>query len=130
MMKRNYLIASVAVVIAIIAVAFVYSSGIKQERLLLALSWAGLEPLPASVQSLEVKPEGSAFSRTFRITFTLPSNDLEAWLENSEKLKNLSPELMTNGEEQYVLEPELGARVAELRVDMGSGRVELFVSLS
>lgn len=126
-MKPKYLITGFALILAIAAVIFVSSWVTNQERLNLSLKWSGLESYPNEIQNLEIKPEGSYFSREFRVTFDVPVEELDRWITENSKIKSTEPELTDDGLEKYLLEPEGGAKVAELFVNRESGQVELYV---
>jgi len=128
-MKKRYILAAVSMILAVVAVLFVYDGVIEHERLLLALKWSGLESIADNATELDVKSTGGPFSRSFSVNFQTDSEDLEAWLA-SDVIQAGELDILEDGRERYTLEPQAGARVVELFVDRSSGQVELLASWS
>ena len=57
------------------------------------LNWGGLAELPKEAENLTVEKEGSAFTRTFIVTFKANQKEIENWILNSKRLKNNKPKV-------------------------------------
>ncbi len=128
-MKKRYILAVISMLLAVVAVLFVYDGVIEHERLLLTLKWSGLESIAENATELDVKSTGGPFSRSFSVNFKASTEDLEAWLA-TEAIQAGELNVLEDGREQYILEPKEGARLVELFVDRSSGQVELLASWS
>lgn len=104
----------------------------ESEKLKLVLEWGSLDPLPKDLQDFRISTSGGMFSRSYRVNFTAPRQNIEKWLHNppSDTLgKNISTT------RRYEMTPGGGANSASVTVDYslgdGSiGRVEIYVSWS
>ncbi len=94
----------------------------NKEAIDTALAWCRLDPLPASAEGIEVNVEGSAFTRSFEITFSAPMAEIDAWLARSLGTRSLPPETQSAGVETYVIEPGQGAQYAEVRIERIAGQ--------
>lgn len=128
-MKKRYILAAISMLLAVVAVFYVYDGVIEHERLLLALKWSGLESIAENATELNVKSTGGPFSRSFSVNFKANTEDLEAWLA-SDVIQAGELDILEDDRERYILEPQEGARVVELFVDRTSGQVELLASWS
>lgn len=97
---------------------------VQQEMLKTTLEWCGLAPVPDSKINLNIKTEGSAFTRCFRCNFDLPKDDLESWVSKSPGLQDA---VITGGDsvKEYTIIPD-GAAYAEATIDFDKGHVTLY----
>jgi len=56
-----------------------------------ALAWGGLADLPKSAEDVVVTTSGSAFTRTFEVSFHAPKPDIRQWIEDSPRLSDSEP---------------------------------------
>lgn len=94
----------------------------------LTLAWGRLVPFPTNAKNVSIQIEGNRFARSFRAQFNAPNQDIETWIDASPGLKQAKIEAMTDETVKYVISPGDGANYAEVIVDFGSGKVEVYVS--
>lgn len=94
------------------------------------LSWARLEPFPASATHIQVKTEGGMFTRSFRVSFTAPMKDIQQWLKQSPGPREAKVSSESPGTQLYQIKPGDGAMWAELTVDETHHSVTIYVSWS
>jgi len=86
--------------------------------------WAQLNEFPETAKNLNVKTQGSMFTREFTVEFDAPIADIEKWLRDSPGPKNVTP--TTNGSiRHYDIDPGGGAQHAELELDESTGHVKI-----
>ena len=96
----------------------------------LILEWGRLSSFPASATNVTIKSEGNLFTRGFHASFTAPKQDIESWVKNSPGLNESTPDKLSDNKLQYIVTPGGGANRAEVMIDYGSNRVEIYVSWS
>ena len=102
----------------------------RESAVATTLIWARLAPLPASARGVSVDASGSAFSRTFDLSFQAPANDLRQWLRASPGAASAAAEPDPSGAVTYRIAPGGGAQVARVVVDYARERVAVHVEWS
>lgn len=102
----------------------------QKEMLQLTLAWARLEPLPPHADNLSVSTEGSAMTRSFRVSFSAPQDEIDAWLQQSPGTSSTFAQILDADRLKYTIEPGGGASRAEVIVDTKNHTVEIYVSWS
>lgn len=128
-MNKNLKIVIIGLGIMIILVVssfLAYRSYDRKEIMKNTLTWSRMEELPESAEIIEIKKEGSAFSREFTITFKASNNDIKKWLDNSSGTSNIEP-IRVEGVEKYSIEPGQGAQFAEVLHDTEDNTVTINV---
>ncbi len=89
--------------------------------------WARLAPYPDSAKDLRASTAGSAFSRSFRVSFSAPPADIERWLQASPGTREATPDRPLPGIRHFLIKPGGGAQHAEVDLDDTSGVVSIYV---
>lgn len=63
----------------------------RQEVISITREWGGLAEFPKDASQFEFEKRGSVFSRQFIIEFEASDSEIEKWIENSKRLKDISP---------------------------------------
>jgi hypothetical protein len=87
------------------------ASAIKVTR-----EWARLAPLPPSATKPEIEVRGGMFTREFVISFSAPSDEVQAWLQSSPGIRDAKITQESDGGVTYTIAPGGGAQFAELRL--------------
>ncbi len=101
-----------------------------QSALECTLEWGHLSPLPPSAQELSINIEGGLFARSFRVSFTAPSADIERWLQASPGTRETLPTTPSPGIRHFQIAPGGCANRAEVSVEETTNRVSIYVSWS
>ena len=99
-------------------------SGIKA-----TLEWGRLASFPKSARDLVVTTEGNMFTRSFRVSFSAPKEDIARWTEESPGLRETQPEKQ-NSQRKFVIKPGGGAVYAEVVIDDATNQVRTYVAWS
>jgi hypothetical protein len=99
-------------------------SGIKA-----ALEWGRLAPFPESARDLVVTTEGNMFTRSFRVSFSAPKEDIAQWADESPGLRETQPK-KEGPQRKYVIKPGGGAVYAEVVIDDSTDKVQVYVAWS
>src|SRR4051794_7721769 len=99
----------------------------ERQRLEIPREWARLAPYPESARDLRASASGSAFSRSFRVSFTAPARDIERWLGASPGPREATPNVTSPGRRHFAIKPGGGAQHAEVTVDDATGLVSIYV---
>jgi hypothetical protein len=89
---------------------------------------ADLAPLPKNRRSDEIKIIGTAFDRTFLISFEASESDVKAWIESSPSLQRLTPKKLNDGSLKYLILDGEGGRSANLTISNQGKKVEIKVA--
>ncbi len=100
----------------------------QKEMMALVLEWGRLSPFPTSATDISIKTEGGSFTRSFRVSFTAPKQDIESWIKDSPGLNETTPDELFGNKVQYIIAPGGGANKAEVTIDYGLNQVEIYVS--
>ncbi len=104
-------------------------NSIKQEDMMgILLEWGRLAPFPASATNILIETEGSSFTRSFRASFVAPEQDIQDWIKSSPGLNNTTAEELPHNQVWYSILPGGGANKAEVTIDYGLNKVEIYVS--
>lgn len=88
--------------------------------------WGRLAPLPDSVSDLQIRAEGSRFTRSFHAIFNLPNDDLAKWIEASPSLQDAQIQAAEDSPHKYTIKPGGGAQYAEAVIDLDNGLVQIY----
>jgi len=99
----------------------------QKEMMALVLEGGRLSPFPASATNISIKTEGNSFTRSFRISFTAPNQDIQSWIKDSPGLNETTSKKLSDNKEQYIIEPSGGANRAEVTIDYDLGQVEIYL---
>jgi hypothetical protein len=106
-------------------------NSVKQEEMLgIVLEWGRLAPFPVSATNISIETEGSSFTRSFRASFIAPKEDIQDWLSSSPGLQETTAEEVSDSIVWYSIKPGGGANRAEVTIDYGLNKVEIYVSWS
>ena len=95
------------------------------------LEWARLAPFPQSAGKLTITTSGSAFTRSFHVSFTAPAEDIERWLQQSPGTRQAVPTTETPGVREFEIRPGGGGAIGgTVSIDDGEHRVSIDVSWS
>lgn len=100
----------------------------QEEMMALVLEWGRLAPIPASATHLLIETEGSSFTRSFRVSFTAPKEDIQAWMKDSPGFNEATSEELSDNKVWYDIAPGGGANSAEVTIDYYLNKVEIYVS--
>lgn len=138
MLKNTKLILiSVLFLLSIAAVAFyfLFSNAIdnrnskrQAEMMALILEWGRLAPFPDSASDISVQTEGNSFTRSFRASFVAPNSDIEKWVLASPGLIESNRQELSSNRLKYIVVPGGGANQAEVIIDFGVNKVDIYVS--
>jgi len=92
------------------------------------IKWGRLAPFPVSGDNLIVTTEGNIFTRSFKVQFQSPAQDIDRWIHASPGLEESAP-VFENGSRKYVIKPGGGANRAEVLIT-NNRDVVVFVSWS
>ncbi|MCA8829903.1 hypothetical protein [Hymenobacter pini] len=97
----------------------------KQAAIDTALAWGGLNPLPVQTVDVDVRTEGSMFSRKIILGFACAPVELAAWIARNKKLATAHYRLQ-NGTKTYEIRPgEAGAYGGTIVVKGQIVRIEM-----
>ena len=95
------------------------------------LLWGGLAELPEQANDLKVKTSGGMFTRTFFLEFNLSEPELQQWIRNSKRLKELTPKTQTDGTNLFEIYPgEDGAIGGTVLINFQQGNVKIEMAWS
>ena len=95
------------------------------------LLWGGLAELPEQTSDLKVQTSGGMFTRTFFLEFSLSERELQQWITNSKRLKELTPTKQTDGTDLYEIYPgEDGAIGGTVLINFQQGNVKIKMAWS
>ena len=100
----------------------------QKEMVSLVLEWGRLSPFPTTATNVSIKAEGNSFTRSFRVSFTAPKQDIESWIKDSPGLNETTPNELSDNKVQYIITPGGGANKAEVMIDYVLNQVEIYVS--
>ncbi|MBI5725008.1 MAG: hypothetical protein HZA50_13690 [Planctomycetes bacterium] len=96
----------------------------KTEMIETTLEWARLAPFPQKAANFNIYTEGSAFTRTFKGSFTATEEIIKTWVEQSPGLQDAKIESISVKKKKYIISPGGGANYAEVIIDYETGKVE------
>ena len=95
------------------------------------LLWGGMAELPEQTYNLNVQTSGGMFNRTYFLEFSLPSEEIQQWIDKSKRLKDQTPSLRSNGTKLYEIYPgEDGAIGGTVLVNLPQGTVKIKMAWS
>jgi hypothetical protein len=100
----------------------------QNEMMALVLEWGRLSRIPASATHISIETEGNSFTRSFRVGFVAPKQDIESWIKDSPGLHETPSEELSNSKVKYIIAPGGGANRAEVTIDYVLSQVEIYVS--
>jgi CO/xanthine dehydrogenase Mo-binding subunit len=124
MTRRRFIIAALAVVVALGTVAAWVSRSFDTGALATASAWARLAPIPLSAHDRRVQSKGSMFCREFVITFVAPPGDVRQWLQASPGPSS-AKRSVSGTATVYSITPGGGAEFAEVSVNEVTGEVTI-----
>lgn len=95
-----------------------------------ALEWGGLAELPANAKEIDIRQEGSAFTREFILMFTSDSLQIEDWILKSPGLQFVQSLLLNDGRMEYHVDGQAGSIGGTVYIDKKNGKVLIDVSWS
>lgn len=104
-----------------------YQRNLLRQQLEIPREWGRLSPYPASAKNLRSSTSGSALTRSFRVRFSAPGDEIERWLKESPGTRDVVPEQRGPGQRRYLIKPGGGAQHAEVNVDDEQGLVSIYV---
>lgn len=105
------------------------SAADKRSAIKATLEWGRLAPFPKSARDLVVTTEGNMFTRSFRVSFSAPKEDIARWAEESPGIRETQPK-KEGSERKYVIKPGGGAVYAEVVIDDATDQVRIYVAWS
>jgi hypothetical protein len=102
----------------------------KAEMKQITVEWARLAPFPEEADNFNIHTEGSAFTRTFKGSFTASEEIIKSWVQQSPGLQDAKIEEMSETKKRYIISPGGGANYAEVVIDYETGKIEFSVSWS
>lgn len=82
-----------------------------------ALTWSRMAQIPKEAKNVNVKEDGSPFTRSYRITFNLKENNIKIWLHKSKGIIGAETIKINNNSFKYIIKPGAGAQYAEVVID-------------
>ncbi len=76
--------------------------------------WARLAPFPVPDSAIDLRIQGSAFTRQFIVKFRAPAGDVERWMAASPGLQGAKPIPQPDGSLRFSIQPGGGAQTAEV----------------
>jgi len=101
----------------------------KRSGIEATLEWGRLAPFPKSARDLVITTQGNMFTRSFRVSFSAPKEDIARWTEESPGLRETQPEKQ-NSQRKFVIKPGGGAVYAEVVIDDATNQVRTYVAWS
>jgi hypothetical protein len=101
----------------------------KQTGIRLTLEWGRLAPFPKAAREFVITTHGNMFTRSFRISFSAPKEDVARWMEESPGLRDTEPKKEAS-QRKYVIKPGGGAVYAEVVIDDATDQVRTYVAWS
>jgi hypothetical protein len=92
--------------------------------------WARLAPLPATKTNLDILTRGSAFSRTFEVSFRDKPKNIRSWLSTCPGPNSVSPTIDSSGWSVYSYPGGDGAVSGEVRVSPAFDKVKIIATWS
>ena len=99
MILKKTIIAIIALtVIAVLTIIVLYFSNYvfpwqKENAINATIEMGGLYKLPQDLENLEVEKRGSMFTRQFIIKFNSSEKAIQTWINQSKRLKSVTPKL-------------------------------------
>ena len=100
----------------------------QKEIMALVLKWGRLAPFPIEATNISIETEGNSFTRSFRVSFVAPKEDIQDWIKKSPGLNEAVPERLSDNKVWYSIVPGSGANKAEVTIDNSLNQVEIYVS--
>jgi hypothetical protein len=101
----------------------------RLEMVRITLEWGRLAPFPVTATDFDIKTEGSAFTRSFRGSFTDAPERVEAWIAASSGVNRADCTQTTEGE-KCLLRTAKGVSYGEVVVSPNKCRVTFYVAWS
>lgn len=96
-----------------------------------ALQWSAMADLPHSASDVEVFTRGSAFSRSFELTFTCSKSEITEWLINSDGVLYSQNEPSIMKVQRFIIDVSMvNSNGGWVEVDWIRGKVRLYVEWS
>ncbi len=117
---------SLSVVVYLAYHQYIHTTAAGPDGIAVICEWARLASLPDTAADIQTKTEGNSFTRAFRVTFSLPEDDLEAWLQKSPGIQDAAITQLDEATFRYVIEPGGGATYAEVVLDRRANSVTIY----
>jgi len=101
----------------------------KRSAIKATLEWGRLAPFPKSARDLVITTEGNMFTRSFRVSFSAPKEDIVRWADESPGLRETPPK-KEGSQRKYLIKPSGGAAYAEVVIDDATDQVRTYVAWS
>ena len=102
-------------------------SGSRTDAMAAVLEWGRLAPFPESAEQLTITPEGSMFTRAFRVQFIAPPDVINQWLLASPGIGVIEGDTPQPHVRYFRIVPGGGAQGAEAEVDDVTHTVKVYV---
>lgn len=89
----------------------------REEAIEATIEMGGLSTLPKNIENVEIEKRGSMFTRQFIIEFDSDTIDIQKWIKNSKRLKNVIPKIKRHTKVYEIYPGENGAMGGKVEIE-------------